>query len=207
MLWKLERQSPGLLPACMGHKEQEGPSLLSLPPREGECSISPAKVGGPDLLGRGCHTPCAPSPVAEAALTFSLLTVAQGASLTTKPLDGALDSSCEDGFIYTCIASLSTTSASCSDTAQLGADLDSSSNWYKHLPPPSHHAATHPRSPVCSTMTKQCFCTHLRATNSQLMQAAARQAYAHPGGVPACSFTVLSWTVGSHLALLRTHLV
>lgn len=54
------------------------------------------------------------------SLTFSLLTVAQGASLTTKPLDGALDSSWEEGFIYTCIASLSTTSASCSQKAQLG---------------------------------------------------------------------------------------
>lgn len=61
-----------------------------------------------------------PVPAAEAALTFSLLTVAQGASLTTKPLDGALDSSWEEGFMYTCIASLSTTSASCSHMAQLG---------------------------------------------------------------------------------------
>ncbi|GAB5576161.1 anoctamin-4 isoform X4 [Prionailurus iriomotensis] len=38
---------------------------------------------------------------------------AEGASRTTKPLDGALDSSWAGGFMYTCNASLSTTSASC----------------------------------------------------------------------------------------------
>lgn len=46
-------------------------------------------------------------------LTFSLLPAAQGASLTTKPLDGALASSWAGGFMYACRASESTTSASC----------------------------------------------------------------------------------------------
>lgn len=46
-------------------------------------------------------------------LTFSLLLAVQGASRTTKPLDGALDSSWAGGFMYSCSASLSTTSASC----------------------------------------------------------------------------------------------
>lgn len=46
-------------------------------------------------------------------LTFSLLLAVQGASRTTKPLDGALDSSWAGGFRYSCSASLSTTSASC----------------------------------------------------------------------------------------------
>lgn len=49
MLWKLERQSLGLPSACTGHKEHEGPSLISLPPREGACSASPAEIGGLDL--------------------------------------------------------------------------------------------------------------------------------------------------------------
>lgn len=47
------------------------------------------------------------------SLTFSLLLAVQGASRTTKPLDGALDSSWGAGFTYSCSASLSTTSASC----------------------------------------------------------------------------------------------
>lgn len=46
-------------------------------------------------------------------LTFSLLLAVQGASRTTKPLDGALDSSWAGGFMYSWSASLSTTSASC----------------------------------------------------------------------------------------------
>lgn len=49
----------------------------------------------------------------EHCLTFSLLLAVQGASRTTKPLEGALDSSWAGGFMYTCRTSLSTTSASC----------------------------------------------------------------------------------------------
>lgn len=45
--------------------------------------------------------------------TFSLLLAVQGASRTTKPLDGALASSWTGGFTWTCSTSLSATSASC----------------------------------------------------------------------------------------------
>ena len=75
-------------------------------------------------------------------LTFSLLLAVQGASRTTKPLEGALASSCAGGFMYTCSASLSTTSASCRQrTGRQGQSA-------QHPPHPARLLTPAPRLPL-----------------------------------------------------------